>query len=180
MILSPKGLLNAMAYTTFLWPALPACVRQCAAQRFQAGDQGELSRVCVAMCMCLLTLESQQLFTRCCVPDFARPVVAPRDESVPALVECTVGEGQNVGTEDLEQVELLVLVCLLLLHQLVQELADMRPLRIGDEGLPGSDLIDHRLHVGTDQGQVRGLIGTGAAVQCADGGNAVGRYLTRC
>ena len=49
----------------------------------------------------------------------ARAVVAARDEAVARLVEGAVGERQDVRSQDLEQVEVLVLVRLDLLDQLV-------------------------------------------------------------
>ena len=81
-------------------------------------------------------------------PHLARAVVAARDETVARLVEGAVRQREDVRAQDLEQVEALVLVRLLLLDQLVHQLAQLRLSRIGDEGLLADQLVDQHLHVG--------------------------------
>mmetsp|Transcript_35406 Transcript_35406/g.34450 ORF Transcript_35406/g.34450 Transcript_35406/m.34450 type:complete len:221 (-) Transcript_35406:19-681(-) len=82
------------------------------------------------------------------VPDLAGSIVAAGDESVSALVEGAVGEGEEVGPEDLEEAELLFLVLHLLFYQLLDELLQLRFPGLGDEGLFEEDLVDEAVDVG--------------------------------
>jgi hypothetical protein len=56
-----------------------------------------------------LLSQARFLFSYLGVPNFAGSVVGTCDELVSALVEGTVGQGQDVRTENFEQVEVVVL-----------------------------------------------------------------------
>jgi len=63
------------------------------------------------------------------------------------LVECAVGQREDVRAQNLEQVEGLGLVRLLLLDEFVHKLAQLRLTRVGYERLLPHDLIDEHLNV---------------------------------
>ena len=64
-----------------------------------------------------MLVQGEKLFARHGVPHLARAIVRSCDELVSGLVECTVGQGQQMGLQHFEQVELLRLILLLLLDQ---------------------------------------------------------------
>jgi hypothetical protein len=65
----------------------------------------------------VMFVEGEQFLAGVCVPDLARAIVGARNELVSALVEGTVGKGQQMGAKHLEQSELLLLVFQLLFNQ---------------------------------------------------------------
>jgi hypothetical protein len=64
-----------------------------------------------------VSLESEQLVARYGVPDFAGAVVASSDELVARLVECAIGERQDMGSKDLEQEKITCFIAAELFYQ---------------------------------------------------------------
>lgn len=73
-----------------------------------------------------MLIEGEQLLARVCVPNFARAVVAARDELASVLVEGAVGQREQVSSQHLEQTKSLLLVFRLLLDELLNELLELR------------------------------------------------------
>lgn len=65
-----------------------------------------------------VSLERVQFVSGDCVPDLARAIVTTRNKLISRLVECAVGQGEDVRPEDLEQEEVTRLVALQLLDKL--------------------------------------------------------------
>ena len=70
-------------------------------------------------------VQGKKLLTRIRVPYFASAIVAARDELTSVLVECTVGQWEQVGAENLEEAEALLLILELLLDQLLDKLLEL-------------------------------------------------------
>jgi hypothetical protein len=62
-----------------------------------------------------MSLQSQQLVSCDGIPNLAGAIVTASDEFVAGFVESTVGEGEDVGTQDLEEKEVGGFVALQLL-----------------------------------------------------------------
>jgi hypothetical protein len=65
-----------------------------------------------------VSLQCQQLVTCDSVPDLACAIITTCYELISSLIECAVGEGQDVRAQDLEQEEVAAALHLLLLDQL--------------------------------------------------------------
>lgn len=78
MILSPYGLLNAIAYTTFLLKSQLPRVRTAS----ETGNKKNRNAP--------VALQRQELVARHRVPHLARPVITARDELIARLVECAI------------------------------------------------------------------------------------------
>ena len=70
-------------------------------------------------------VQGKELLTRIRVPYFARAIVATRDELASIFVERTVGQWEQMGAEDLEEAEALLLILELLLNQLLDKLLEL-------------------------------------------------------
>ena len=66
-------------------------------------------------------VQGKKLLTRICVPYFARAIVAARDELASIFVERAVGQREQMGAEDLEEAEALLLILELLFDQLLDQ-----------------------------------------------------------
>ena len=82
-----------------------------------------------------MLVKREQLLARVGVPHLASAVIAASDELAAALVEGTVGERKQMGSQDLEEPEALHLVLLLLLDQLFDELLELGLAGLGDQWL---------------------------------------------
>ena len=97
-------------------------------------------------------IEGEQLLTGDGVPDLAGSVVGACDEFVSRLVECAIGQRKQMGSQDLVESELLLLVFLLLFDQLLNELLQLRLAGLGDQGLLEQDLIDESVDISSKVG----------------------------
>ena len=70
-------------------------------------------------------VQGKKLLTRICVPYFARAIVAARDELASIFVERAVGQREQMGAEDLEEAEALLLILKLLFDQLLNKLLEL-------------------------------------------------------
>ena len=70
-------------------------------------------------------VQGKKLLTRICVPYFARAIVAARDELASIFVERAVGQREQMGAEDLEEAEALLLILELLFDQLLDQLLEL-------------------------------------------------------
>ena len=59
---------------------------------------------------------------RICIPYFTCAIIATRNELASILVECTVGQRKQMGPENLEEAEALLLVLKLFFNQLFDQL----------------------------------------------------------
>ena len=103
------------------------------------------------------------------------------DALVTRLVEGAVGEGEDVGTQDLVQEEVVGLVGLQLLNQLVHQPPQLRLARLGDERLLEHYLVDQHLHVSAGSAkQARAGVGSALAVATCtmDTGRACSAHIT--
>mmetsp|Transcript_11960 Transcript_11960/g.44456 ORF Transcript_11960/g.44456 Transcript_11960/m.44456 type:complete len:301 (-) Transcript_11960:16-918(-) len=95
-----------------------------------------------------MALQGQQLVAGHGVPNLARPIIAPGDKLVPALVEGAVREGQNVRPQDLEEVEVRAGLRLLLLDQLVNQAPELWLAILRHQRLFEDNLIHEHFDVG--------------------------------
>jgi len=83
-----------------------------------------------------VSLESEQLVARYGVPDFAGAVVASSDELVARLVECAIGERQDMGSKDLEQEKITCFIAAELFYQFYKKNSNALEARNNDDGFP--------------------------------------------
>ena len=77
-------------------------------------------------------VEREQLFSGVGVPDLAGSIVRAGDEPIASLVEGAVRQGKQMGSQGLEQSELLHLVLKLLFDELLDELFELGFARRGN------------------------------------------------
>ena len=70
-------------------------------------------------------VQGKKLLTRIRVPYFASAIVAARDELASIFVERAVGQREQMGAEDLEEAEALLLILKLLFDQLLDQLLEL-------------------------------------------------------
>ena len=99
-----------------------------------------------------MLIQRKQLLAGIRVPHLASPIVRSRDELVSRLVECAIGQRKQMGSQDLVESELLLLVFLLLFDQLLNELLQLRLAGLGDQGLLEQDLIDESVDISSKVG----------------------------
>lgn len=99
-------------------------------------------------------IEGEQLLAGNGVPDLAGSVVGACDEFVSRLVECAIGQREQMGSQDLVESELLLLVFLLLFDQLLNELLQLWLAGLGDQGLLEQDLIDESVDISSKEGEL--------------------------
>ena len=92
-------------------------------------------------------VQGKKLLSGVGVPDLAGAIVRASDELVSGLVEGTVGQRKQMGSQHLEKGELLHLVLELFLNQLLDELFELRLAGRLDEGFFEKDLVDQAVNV---------------------------------
>ena len=92
-------------------------------------------------------VEREQLLAGVRVPHFAGAVVAARDELVARLVECTVGQREQVRAQHFEQAEALLLVLLLLLNKFFDQLLQLGLARLRDQRLFEQNLVNEAVDI---------------------------------
>ena len=95
-------------------------------------------------------VQREKLLARIRVPHLAGAIVATRDELASVLVECAVGQGEQMGAENLEEAEALLLVLELLFDQLLDKLLELGLSCLRDQRLFQQDLVNKSINISSN------------------------------
>ena len=95
-------------------------------------------------------VQGEKFLARIRVPHLAGAIVATRDELTSVFVECAVGQGEQMGAQNLEEAEALLLVLELLFDQLFDKLFELGLACLRDQRLFQQDLVNKSINISSN------------------------------